>query len=184
MATAAVTQFPCSFVSGDAVRVTIADSRYPSTLWTLKVWLQNQNAVTTVGFDAPTGVNGAYDLFITVAQSALIHSGHYLVAYVFTEIAAPNDRVTKECEFTVRVYANPAVAEEKTIARLTLEAMEAAYLTLSTGGVQTVNFNGQSFTNRNLKEFNDMIEQQRAAVAAEDADRLGHRRIARILHPL
>lgn len=181
MATAAVTQFPCQFVSGDAVRVTIADSRYPSTLWTLKVWFQSATAVT--GFDAPAGTDGAYDLFITPTQSAGIHSGAYTVRYVFTEIAAPNDRKTG-CEFTVQVYANPAVAEAKSQARLTLEAMEAMYLTLSGSVTTSVNFNGQSFTNSNAPDFFKLLQYQRAIVAAEDAARLGHRKIARIVHPL
>lgn len=185
MATAAVTEFPAEITSGDAVRVTIADSRYPASAWALKVWLQGQDNNTVQGFDAPAGANEAYDLYITPAQSAAIHSGHYLVAYVFTEDTPGTDRVTKECSFTVQVYANPAVAEAKSSNRLILEAMEAAYLAMSTGGMtQSVNLNGQSYTNQNLPEFWRAIEYQRAIVAAEDADRLGHRKIRRILHPI
>lgn len=181
MSVAALTQFPKSFVSGDAVRVTIADSNYPSSLWTLVVWFQN--GITVQNFSAPAGTNGAYDLFITSVQSAAIPPGKYEVAYVFTEIASPNDRKTGACEFAVQVFANPAVAGAKTIARQTLEAMEAAYLVLAGGSNSSVNFNGQSFTKRNLKEFADAIDRQRAVVAGEDAARLGNGSLKRILHP-
>jgi hypothetical protein len=183
MSVAAVTQFPNSFIAGDAVRVTIANPNYPSSLWTLKVWFQN--GITVQSFTAPAGSADAYDLFITPEESAAIPAGQYLIAYIFTEIASPNDRKSLDWKSTVAVYANPAVATAKTVARQTLEAMEAAYLSLSSGGLmQSVNFNGQSFTNHNLSDFATAIERQRAIVAGEDAARLGHRRISSIFHPL
>lgn len=177
-----LTSFPGSFISGDALRVTIADSRYPSSLWALKVWFQSPTA--TQEFTAPAGTGGKYDLFITPAQSATLAAGKYLVGLVFTEIASPNDRVTSECEYPITVLANPAVARAKTTARKTLEAMEAAFLVLAAGSNATVNFNGQSFTKRNLEEFQTAIDRQRAIVAGEDIAATGKGSLARIVHPL
>lgn len=177
-----LTQFPSQFVSGDALRVTIADSNYPSTLWTLKVWFQT--ATATTDFAAPAGPGTSFSLYITSAQSAALAAGKYRVGFVFTEIALPNDRVTGDTEYDVTVLANPAVARPKTQARLILEAMEAAMLVLSRGSNETVSFNGQSFTKRNLKEFQDAIDRQRAIVAGEDAVAGGTGSLKRILHPL
>lgn len=177
-----LTTFPNSFISGDALRVKIADSRYPSSLWTLKVWFQSPTA--TQDFTAPAGAGGAYDLFITPAQSAALAAGKYLVGLVYTEIASPNDRRTSDCEFPITVLANPAVARAKTNTRLILEAMEAAMLKLAAGSNATVNFNGQSFTKRNLAELQNAIDRQRAIVAGEDSAATGKGSLARIVHPL
>lgn len=180
MPTAVLTSFPNSFVSGDALRVTISDSRYPSSLWTLKVWFQS--AIATTDFTAPAGTGGKYDLFITPAQSAALAAGRYLVGLVFTEIASPNDRKTGDCEFEITVLANPAVARPKTPARLLLEAMEAAYLKISQSPRESVNLNEQSFTNRNLKDLLDAIEHQRRIVEAEDMLATGKGYLKKIVH--
>lgn len=182
MPVAVLTQFPKSFIQGDAVRVKIADARYPSSLWTLKVWFQGPTATTS--FDAPAGTNGSYDLAITAAQSAGLAAGHYLVGLVYTETAAPNDRKTSECEFQVSVFSNPAIPRAKTLARQTLEAMEAALLILAAGSNSSVNFNGQSFTKRNLADLQTAIDRQRAIVAGEDVAATGKGSLARIVHPL
>lgn len=177
-----LTALPSSFVSGDALRVTIADSNYPSTLWTLKAWFQTATATTE--FTATAGPSTSFSLYITSAQSAALAAGKYRVGFVFTEIALPNDRATGDAEYNVTVLANPAVARPKTNARLILEAMEAAMLALSAGSNATVSFNGQSFTKRNLKEFQDALDRQRAIVAGEDGVAIGNGSLKRILHPL
>lgn len=177
-----LTQFPSSFVSGDALRVTLADSNYPSTLWTLKVWFQTATATTE--FTATAGPSTSFSLYITSAQSAALAAGKYRVGLVFTEIAVPNDRVTGDTEYDVTVLANPAVARPKTPARLLLEALEAAYLLIARSPRSEVNLNGQSFTNRNPKDLLDAIERQRAIVASEDAVATGTGSLKRILHPV
>lgn len=177
-----LTSLPSSFVSGDALRVTLADSNYPSTLWTLKVWFQTATATTE--FTATAGPSTSFSLYITSAQSAALASGKYRVGLVFTEIAVPNDRATGETEYDVTVLANPAVARPKSQARKILEAMEAAMLLLSSGSNASVSFNGQSFTKRNLKEFQDALDRQRAIVAGEDALAGGTGSLKRILHPV
>lgn len=182
MAVEVQTEFPCQFASGDTVRVTISESEYPSSLWALSVRLVSGLAAFT--FAAPAGTGGAYDLAITAAQSATIAPGKYAVYYVFTEIAVPNDRVTLDCCRSTTVLIDPAVPGDPSVARQTLTAMEAAFLLLGAGTTKEVNFNGQSFSYQNLKEFQDAINRQRTVVAAEDAGRSGCHRGGRILHPL
>lgn len=182
MAVVVETSFPSNFIAGDTVRVTISDSKFPSSGWALKVVLQN--GAMTKSFDATAGSNNAFDLVITATQSATIIPGFYQVSYVYTE-TGNGDRKTGDCVDATTVYANPTGTYEKSIARQTLEAMETAYKSLSGGANATVNFNGQSFTKRNLKEFADAIDRQRATVSGEDAARIkGGGRLGRILHPL
>lgn len=182
MAVAALTAFPNSFIAGDTVRVTLADSRFPSSGWTLKVILQGPTAVYS--FDATTGTNGAYYLTITAAQSKDIPPGFYVLSKVYTETAT-GERQSPLCNETTTVYGNPEVAAEKSIARQTLEAGEAALKILMIGSNATVNFNGQSFTKRSIPEFQTALDRQRAVVRAEDIARIGGpRSLGRIFHPL
>lgn len=186
MAVETLTEFPSSFFAGDTVRVAISDSDFPSTLWTLKVLLQSAIESKSFSATAVGGSSKAYTLVISAANSAKIAPGFYIVSFIYTEVSS-SERKTGECSFSTTVYSNPEHVPSATIARQTLEAMEAAYLRLvgsNSGTRVSANFNGQSFTNRNLKEFQDAIERQRAVVAAEDQQRTGHRRIARVVHPL
>lgn len=181
MSVEVLTEFPLSFVAGDTVRVTISDSDHPSSDWTLKVLLQSDTGFNTFNTDA--GSSDAFDLEIEAADSALIAPGLYAVSYVFTETST-EERETVALDQALTVYRNPEVTPTKSIARQTLEAMEAAFLILASGSNLTVSFNGQSFTKRNLKEFQEAIQLQRTIVNGEIPPTAGHRRLSRILHPL
>jgi hypothetical protein len=181
MSVAVLTDFPASFVAGDTVLITISDSDHPSTEWTLKVLLQSATGFKS--FNAAADDNNAFDLEITAAESAQIIPGLYAVSYVFTETAT-DERHSIPTDSATSVYRNPEVAPAKSIARQTLEAMEAAFLKLARGSNLSVNFNGQSFTKRNLKEFQEAIEVQRSIVSSEVSLPAGLRSRGRILHPL
>lgn len=182
MAVATFTQFPNSFVAGDTIRVTIGDSRYPSTLWKLKVQLQS--ATTTKQFTATVGPGTSFSLVIPAAESAKLGPGIYKVFYLFTETAS-SERITDDSNFSVQVFGNPAVQPAKSQARLILESMQAAYARLVKNPRLSVNFAGESFTNKNIKEFQDAIDRQQMIVNAEDAGRIGSSgRGAKVFHPL
>lgn len=182
MAVETFTEFPQSFIAGDTVRVSISDSKHPSTLWSLRVTLQS--ATTKQSFDASVGTGTGFLLVISAAASAKLGADLYTVTSRYTQTAS-GEKQTSHCVLTTQVYANPEGGGAKTIARQTLEAMETAYLQIGSDPNLTVNFNGQSYTGHNIKEFQTAIEHQRAIVNAEDAQRIGGRRsIGRILHPL
>lgn len=182
MAVATLTKFPLSIIAGDTLRATISDSRYPSTLWTLSV--QFESPTTVLPFAATTGTGISFNLVIAKTATAVIPPGEYNVRYIFTETSS-SERQTGDCFQQVQVYQDPTVVFPKTQARQALEAMQAAYLKLSSGANSSVNFNGQSFTRHNMKEFNDQIEMQKAVVDAEDFARMGGPRGRnRIVHPL
>lgn len=181
MAVEVLTEFPHSFVAGDTIRVTMADSRFPSSLWKLKVLFQS--ALAAKSFAATTGTGGAYNIVIAASTSAKILPGAYSIAFVYTETST-QERHTVESDRAIIVLRDPTVAGAKSIARQTLEAMESAFLKLSSGSNLSVNFNGQSFTKRNLEDFQDAIDRQRAIVQAEDSSRIGSGSLQRIVHPL
>lgn len=181
MAVATLTEFPASFIAGDTLRVSISDSSFLSTLWSLKALLTSATKVHS--FTASAVAGGSFLLEISAANTAKLAPGIYAVRYVFTETST-TERKTGADSFITTVYANPEAVGAKSIARQTLEAMESAFLKLSGGSNLSVNFNGQSFTKRNLKDFMDAIDRQRAIVAAEDVQLTGQRSRGRILHPI
>lgn len=181
MAVETLSEFPGSFIAGDTIRVTIGDSRFPSTLWTLKVHLQGPNGFYS--FSTSAGPSTSFTLLISTTNSAKIAAGSYTVFYVYTETSS-NERQTDEVTLQTQVYQNPSAPGAKSIARQTLEAMEAAFLKLSKNPKLTVSFVGESFTNKNLKEFQDAIDRQRALVAAEEGNIQGSGRGGKVFHPL
>jgi hypothetical protein len=181
MSVEVLTEFPVSFVAGDTIKVTITDSDHPSSDWTLKVLLQSATGFSS--FDADAGASDAFDLEIEAAESAEVEPGLYAVSYVFTETAT-DERETVALDLALTVYRNPEVEPTKSIARQTLEAMEAAFFKMASGSNLSFSANGHSFTKRNLKEFQQAIELQRTIVNAEIPPTSGVRSRGRILHPL
>lgn len=179
MAVETLTEFPSSLVAGDTLRVSHADSRYPSSTWSLMVSFQGATVTKTVA--AIAAASDAFTILLTAANSALlVPPGLFSVSLIYTETAT-SERTTDEDKYFVTVFANPASQPEKSIARQTLEAMEAAMLVLAAGANATVNFNGQSFTKRNLAEFQKAIEHQRAVVFAEERRQTGRSQFQRVL---
>lgn len=181
MAVTVQTQFPRSFIAGDTIRVNFSDSRFPSTLWTAKVLFQS--ATANKSFTAAVGTGTSFDLVISAVESAKILPDTYTVSLIYTETAT-DERQTDEDRFLITVYSNPAIALTKSIARQTLEAMESAFLKVSKNPRLSVNFVGQSFTNRNLDEFQDAIDRQRALVKGEEVQLGGPGGGGKVFHPL
>lgn len=179
MAVETLTAFPSSLVAGDTLRVSHADSRFPSSAWSLLVSFQGATVTNTVAATAAAG--DAFTILLSAANSALlVPPGLFSVSLIYTETAT-SERVTDEDKYHITVFADPATQPEKSIARQTLEAMEAAMLVLASGANATVNFNGQSFTKRSIVEFQKAIEHQRAIVASEERRQTGRSSFQRVL---
>lgn len=166
MAVETFTEIPDSFFAGDTVRATLSNGKFPSSAWTLAVVFRGTDGAAT-SFTATAGTGGTFNLLISATQSAALAAGLYNVTKVYTEVAT-SERETDEESRLATVFANPTANVAKSIARQTLEAMEAAQLALAGSANLTVNFNGQSFTKRNPKDMADAIERQRAIVLREE----------------
>lgn len=179
MAVQTLTAFPSSLVAGDTLRVSLADSRYPSSAWSLMVSFQGATVTKTVVATAAAG-NAFTIVLLAVDSALLVPPGLFSVSLIYTETAT-QERATDEDKYLITVFADPASQPEKSVARQTLEAMETALKTLAGGINATVNFNGQSFTKRNIPELQKAIEHQRAVVSAEERRQTGRSRFQRVL---
>lgn len=181
MAVETLSCFPSTLTAGDTLRVSHSDPKYPSSDWLLKVSIAGATVTKTVDTE-PNDDDDGFEIVVPASTTALlVPAGLFSVSFIYTEDET-NERATDPDKYLITVLADPATQPEKSIARQTLEAMEAAKLKLASGVNTTVNFNGQSFTKRNLKELGDEIERQKAIVAMEDRRRTGRRGLTRILN--
>jgi hypothetical protein len=164
MAVETLETFPRAIVAGDTVRVSISDGNHPSEEWSLAVLLRSEAGVSS-SFDAIPDDEGAFDILIPATDSANLSPGSYLVTYRWTETIT-GEKIS-EPKGTLIVAADPAQNATLTQAAQTLAAMEAALLNLSSGSNAIVNFNGQSFTRKNIKELQDAIDRQQLIVDQE-----------------
>ena len=169
MAVTALTAFPAYFNAGDTVRLSLANTDYPSSAWTLDVVLRGASSKT---FRATADGTG-YAVVIPAADSAKLTPGSYNVTLVYTHTDGERD---SEPYGRVEVLPNPTAAPAKTIARQTLDAMEAALLKLAGGSNASVSFNGQSFTKKNLDQLQNAIERQKGIVRLEEQRASGRAR--------
>lgn len=175
------TAFPNSFTAGDTLRITFSDTDHPSSDWSCKVLFQT--ATDSTPFSAEEGDDDAFDLVIPASKTAKLKAGFYSLAFVFTD-DVDEERQTGDNKLSISILGDPEQGPIKSLARQTLENMETALLELSKDPTLTSNFNGQTFTNKNLEEFQNAIKQQRAIVNSEDSGRVGTARPARIVHPI
>lgn len=180
MAVETLTEFPASIFAGDTLRVAFSDSRFPVASWTARVLFQS--AVYSKSF--PASVEDDHFLLeISAADTATLPPDLYIVSLVYTETST-EERQTDEEQLAITVFADPTGTVQKSIARQTLEAMESALLKIAGNPRLTANFNGQTFTYRNLKDLQDAIDRQKSVVSSEATQLTGHRKLARIVHPL
>jgi hypothetical protein len=177
MAVETLSCLPGSLIAGDTLRFTHANSKYPSSDWSLRVAFVGP-VTKTVNADANDDDNGFTVVVSGVASAALL-AGPYVVSFIFT--ADDDERATDPTKYYLTVLGDATKSPKKSIARQTLEAMEAALLNLGSETNAQVNFNGESFTSRNLSDLQKAIEHQRGLVAIEERRQTGRSRVRRIL---
>jgi hypothetical protein len=168
MPIAAVTQFPSSFVAGDTVRITLSDPDHPSTAWSLQVQLQGANSKAT--FNAAASGAGTFSLVLNSADTAKLAAGEYSVFYLYTETSS-GERVTDDETRLLAVLPDPAAKVTSSTAQQILDALEATLKVVAQDPDTSVNFNGQSYTSKNLKDLQDAIVRQKQIVNFENNQR-------------
>lgn len=168
MPIAALTQFPSSFVAGDTVRVTLSDPDHPSTAWSLQVQLQGSSS--RAAFNASAVSAGAFSLVLSATDTAKLTAGEYSVFFVYTETAS-GDRVTDDEMRLLAVLPDPAAKVTSSTAQQILDALEATLKVVAQDPDTSVNFNGQSYTSKNLKDLQDAIVRQKQIVNFENNQR-------------
>jgi hypothetical protein len=167
MLVAALSAFPASLIAGDTLRVNIPGGDHPATAWTLKVLFASGTG--NKSFDA-TANGDDFLLTLSAAQTATLTAGQYAVANSYTETAT-GERYTDPDEDIVAVFPDPTTTVTESIAKQTLDALEASLLIIAGEPDTTVSFNGQTFTGRNLPELQKAIVAQKQIVAFEENKR-------------
>lgn len=179
MAVAALTCFPSSIVAGNTLRVSLSGGDYPSSDWALLVVF---NGAVVKRFAADSVADDAYELVITASETAKLIAGTYTLTFIYTN-NDDNERASVS-PGSVQVLSDPTSASPKSAARIALEALELALPIVASGTEQTVSFNGQSVTFRNIREIQDAIAMQKSVIAREEsaADLLGGNRRSRSIY--
>lgn len=167
MPVASLSEFPASLIAGDTLRVNITGGDHPATGWSLKVLFSGSTGNQSFNA-AANGVD--YLLTLTAAQTATLTAGQYAVSYIFTETAT-GERVTDDTQRIVAVFPDPTATVSVSSAKQTQDALEATLLILAGDADATVNFNGQSFTGKSLKDVQEAIVRQKQIVAFEENKR-------------
>jgi hypothetical protein len=161
----AVTQgFPASITIGDSVSFTINDSDHPVATWpTAQVVFRNGTTVKTF----KGAISDLDQLFaLTGTNTDTLKAGRNFVAVIYTD--ADGNRESTDWQEII-VFADPTKALGSTFASRSLANIEAAIEKLSAGTNETVNFNGQSFTKKDIKTLMAIRDQFKDEVDSEQS---------------
>lgn len=155
---------PRSIAAGTTLFFTETLSGYPASLWTL-AFILNLDGVFVANIAG--GANGNnFIVTAPIATTAAWKPGQYNFAERVTEIAAPTN-IIQVCIGQIAVTPDFSVSATPTPSQVQLTAIEAAILILVASPNSSVNFNGQSMTQQNLKEMFDIRDRLKVRVEAE-----------------
>ncbi len=163
MAVATVDGLPAIIESGDTVIFTETFSDYPVSAWGVKLYVSlNGTAITNW---TGSGSGSTYTFTLTAAQTAALAAGRYLFAFYATETATSQREIAKTGE--IDVLPNLAATQAASTAQTMLTNIETAISALTSGEDQSVSFNGQSVTKKDLGGLLKQRTQLQAEVIRE-----------------
>jgi len=179
MALDAIVGVPCSFESGNTVIFTEQFADYSPADWAATIYLSLNGVPVNNTTATESGVT--YTFTIAATTTAAFQPGTY--DYVI-RVAGGGEVATAKTG-QINVLQNLAVAATPSTAQAMLTAIDATITALLGSGNQSVSFNGQSYTKRNITELRQMrldlqaevIKEQRAAAAARGRDVSGSRNV-------
>lgn len=155
------TGIPSVFTQGDAVSFKVTDALYPAPTWTSKVVFKDQSGGIKT-FDGT--VSGTSHLFeLTNAQSGTLVSGQNLVCLQFSD---GTNRQSSDWTDT-EVLPDPSLSEGTSYAQQQVTALQGVITKLQSSQFQTVNFNGQSYTENSLPEVQKQLTYWEARLIQE-----------------
>lgn len=152
---------PPKFESGNSVTFIESFADYPASTWTLTLYLSLSGQLKFNKAFTADGDN--FTLTITPTESETIGEG----TYEFAEYASTDTERKTARTGQIVVLQNLTTSQAPSSNQIALAAITAAITALSAGTNKSVNFNGQQFEKKDLK---DLIEQQtffKAAVIRE-----------------
>lgn len=163
---------PNVFTAGDATSFTVEDSNFPAGDWTSIIVFKDEAGAVKPFPGTQSGTKHLFEL--TDANTATLVAGQNFVCLLFND---GTHRETRDWGYIV-VLSDPAAADVPSYAQTQVTALQAAITTLQAGPYQTVNLNGQSFTQNSLPDFQRQLTFYRAEVIRENKKKLANRGIA------
>ncbi len=154
---------PPEFTAGDTVVVDESYSDFPSSGWSAKMWFNRNDGTTPTGVDASTNGEGFRFTLSSTFTSALI-SGDYFVSVIVTN---GSEKKTPLPARSVLVLPDFAVAQTPSTAQSMVALLEGAIAVLATTTQTSVSFNGQSFSQSNIREYQEQLVYWQSRVIAE-----------------
>lgn len=156
---------PCHVQSGDTVVFTIENPEYPPSAWSAQFFLNRNNTAST-GVTATESGN-TYTFTLSAAFTASLAPGTYTYFIRYTETAT--NAVYSEPRGQLTVLPNLAVNQTPSTAEAQLALCNARIdALLATGGeLQSVSFNGQSFTRASIGSLFAIRDKLKAEVYRE-----------------
>lgn len=153
---------PCSIAAGSTLLFTETLIGYPATLYML-AFILNRDGVLTDNI-AASASGDDFVITQTAEVTGLWYPGRYNWSEVVTKISDSN--VKQLCLGQISITPNFAATAPKSSTQLQLDAINAAILSLLSGA-KAATFNGQSVTQRDMKEMFDARDRLQAQVDAE-----------------
>lgn len=161
-----LTGLPNTITAGDTVIFTESFPAYPPGSWTLKLWLST-GVGTPVSIAATT--SGTNFLFtITQTISAALAAG----IYEYSEVALSADTTQTQTvkQGVLQVLPNFAATQAPSSAQAMVTLYQGVIQEFARTTRSAVNFNGQSYTRANIKDYQAQLVYWEARVLQERRD--------------
>lgn len=152
---------PKTLTVGDAVSFKIQDRNFPAPTWTSKVIFKDQSGGVKTFAGSASGSDHLFAL--TNAQAAKLVAGQNLVCLQFSD--GTNRQSTDWAE--IEVLPDPASSQSPSFAQQQVTLLQAVIQKLQGSKFQSVNFNGQSFTQNNLLDYQKQLTYWEARLIQE-----------------
>lgn len=160
----ALDSVPCEIEAGTTIRFSLADSDYPNTTWTAAfVMNDGVHAATSIAGTVSATTSG-FDYVIPA--STTLYQGAYQWAIYYTAISPTTEKARGETG-SVNVIPNLATTATPTHAQSMVSLLESALQALGATTQGSVSFNGQSYSQSSIGEYQSQLVFWQSRVIAE-----------------
>lgn len=161
------TSIPALSEIGDTFAFSETFTAYPADAYTITLYL-NLNGTAATNVAGTNSTLTTWDFSIPKTATANLTAGLYDYAFYATK-TADNTRSTAKTG-QLQFIPNLAATVTKSEAQLILDALNATILSLSASGNQSVSFNGQSYSKRDMMQLMQMRRELEAQVFREQRE--------------
>lgn len=153
-----------TYECGDTIVLTPTFTAYPSTAYSITLYLSLNGTAATNAAGVGSGTNWTFTLPATTTSN--LSAGTYNFAFYATKTADSTRSTAATGQLTF--IPNLAASQGKTPTQILLDSLNATILALSASGNVSSSFNGQSFQKRDLHQLMEMRRELEAQVIREN----------------